>query len=327
MHKTKKIPRRSRMNVLVVGGAGYVGGVIVDLLLEKKNYKITVFDNLLYEDSFRKNCNFVNGDIRDKKFYKKSLNKFDVVVWLAALVGDGACAINPQLTNDINFKSLKNLCKVYNKRIIFISTCSVYGAQNGILTEESPVNPLSHYASSKLKCEKILQKKNSIIFRLGTLFGVSDNYSRIRMDLVVNTLSAKAFFEKKMSVFGGEQYRPLLHVKDVARAIETAIKNSKKKGIYNLSYKNMKIIDIAKEIQKYFKNTKIFKTKIRFQDARNYKVKNDKALKELKFKAKYNLSYGIKELKKLLVERRVKNFNDPRYTNQKYLEIFKDKIF
>ncbi len=314
-----------KKKILVVGGAGYVGGVIVDLLLLKKNYEVTVFDNLLYESSYRKECKFIYGDIRDKKFYSAKLNQYYAIVWLAALVGDGACAINPDMTNEINFLTLKKLCKVYKKRIIFISTCSVYGAQHGVLHEKSKVNPLSHYATSKLKCEKILKNKNSIIFRLGTLFGVSDNYSRIRMDLVVNTLSAKAFFEKKMSVFGGEQYRPLLHVKDVARAIEIAIR-SKKKGIYNLSYKNMRIIDIAKEIQKYFKTSKIIKTKIKFQDARNYKVRNSKALKELSFKAIYNLKYGILELKKLLLEKRIKNFNDPRYTNQKYLEMFNEKL-
>ena len=314
-----------KKKILVVGGAGYVGGVIVDLLLLKKNYEVTVFDNLLYESSYRKECKFIYGDIRDKKFYSAKLNQYYAIVWLAALVGDGACAINPDMTNEINFLTLKKLCKVYKKRIIFISTCSVYGAQHGVLHEKSKVNPLSHYATSKLKCEKILKNKNSIIFRLGTLFGVSDNYSRIRMDSVVNTLSAKAFFEKKMSVFGGEQYRPLLHVKDVARAIEIAIR-SKKKGIYNLSYKNMRIIDIAKEIQKYFKTSKIIKTKIKFQDARNYKVRNSKALKELSFKAIYNLKYGILELKKLLLEKRIKNFNDPRYTNQKYLEMFNEKL-
>ena len=99
-----------------------------------------------------------------------------------------------------------------------------------------------------------------------------------------------------MSVFGGEQFRPLLHVKDVARAIEVAIR-SKKTGVFNLSYKNMKIIDIANEIKKYFKNTKIIKTKIKFQDARNYKVSNRKASKFLSFKAIYDLKYGILELK------------------------------
>ena len=88
----------------------------------------------------------------------------------------------------------------------------------------------------------------------------------------------------------------------------------------------MKIIDIANEIKKYFKKTKIIKTEIKFQDARNYKVSNQKASKELSFKAIYNLKYGILELKKLLTEKRIKNFNDPRYTNQKYLEIFKEKI-
>jgi nucleoside-diphosphate-sugar epimerase len=128
-----------------------------------------------------------------------------------------------------------------------------------------------------------------------------------------------------MSVFGGDQFRPILHVKDVARAIEIAIK-SKKKGIYNLSFKNMRIIEIANAIGKHFKNSKIIKTKIKFQDARNYRVKNNKAQKELRFKAIYDLNFGIKELKKLLTEKRIKNFNDPRYTNQKYLELFKEKI-
>ena len=82
-----------KKKILVVGGAGYVGGVIVDLLLLKKSYDVTVFDNLLYENSYRKDCNFINGDVRDRKFYRKSLNKYDVIVWLAALVGDVACAI------------------------------------------------------------------------------------------------------------------------------------------------------------------------------------------------------------------------------------------
>ena len=108
-----------KKKILVVGGAGYVGGVKVDLLLSKKKYDITVFDNLLYEESYRKNCKFIYGDIRDKKFYKQKLNSYDAIVWLAALVGDGACSINPDLTDEINFQTLKNLCKIYKKKNSF----------------------------------------------------------------------------------------------------------------------------------------------------------------------------------------------------------------
>ena len=126
--------------VYVTDGAVRVGGVIVDLLLSKKSYEVTVYDNLLYEESYRKECKFVYGDIRDTNFYKSNLNKYHAIVWLAALVGDGACSINPGITDDINFQTLKKLCKIYKKRIIFISTCSVYGAQDGILDENSSVN-------------------------------------------------------------------------------------------------------------------------------------------------------------------------------------------
>ena len=269
------------MKILVVGGAGYVGGVIVDLLLLKKKYDVTVYDNLLYEESYRKNCKFINGDIRDKKFYKSNLKKYDVIVWLAALVGDGACSINPQLTDEINFQTLKKLCKVFNKRIIFISTCSVYGAQNGILSENSSVNPLSHYASSKLKCEDILKNKNSIIFRLGTLFGISDNYSRIRMDLVVNTLSAKAFFEKKMSVFGGEQYRPILDVKDVAIAIADNIE-SKYVGIYNLANENTKLKPLS-----LYAETKV--------DFENFMIKQSKNINMQLIIMRFATVFGVAE--------------------------------
>jgi nucleoside-diphosphate-sugar epimerase len=99
-----------------------------------------------------------------------------------------------------------------------MSTCSVYGAQDGMLTEESPTEPLSIYAATKLSAEEYLKDKNAIIFRLGTLFGVGDQFSRIRTDLVVNVMAARAYYEQRLKVFGGEQWRPLLHVKDAALA-------------------------------------------------------------------------------------------------------------
>ena len=309
------------MKVLIVGGAGYVGGAITDLLIKKK-YKVTVYDNLLYEEQFMKNCNFIFGDIREESKLKKIFKNFDAVIWASALVGDGACSINPRLTNRLNFESVKFLKKNFKKKIIFFSTCSVYGAQNNVLSEKSPTNPLSLYAVTKLKSEKVLEDTNATIFRLGTLFGLSDQFSRIRMDLVLNTLTAKAYLENKIFVYGGEQYRPLLHVKDVANAVHCALKYKKKKGIYNLSMGNFKIFDLATKVKKYFKRLTIIKQSMPFQDTRNYKVDNSKSIKELKFNAKISIEYGILEVKKLLQEKRIKDVNSPRYTNQKYLQMF-----
>ena len=309
------------MNILIVGGAGYVGGVVTDLLIKNK-YNVTVYDSLLYEDQYMKDCPFILGDVRDESKLKGLLNKFDTVVWIAALVGDGACNIDPKLTNEINFKSVEFLSQNFNGRIVFFSTCSVYGAQNQLLNENSSVNPLSLYASTKLKAESALKNKNAIIFRLGTLFGLSDKFARLRMDLVVNTLTAKAFIENKINVFGGEQYRPLLHVRDAAKAIHESI-SSKEVGIFNLSLDNFKIIDIANAIKDHFPSLEILIEDIPFQDTRNYRVDNSKSLNLLNFKADILLLDGIKEIKKLLMETRIKDINNPRYTNQKYLQIFK----
>jgi nucleoside-diphosphate-sugar epimerase len=309
------------MNILIVGGAGYVGGVVTDLLIKNK-YNVTVYDSLLYEDQYMKDCPFILGDVRDESKLKGLLSKFDTVVWIAALVGDGACNIDPKLTNEINFKSVEFLSQNFNGRIVFFSTCSVYGAQNQLLNENSSVNPLSLYASTKLKAENALKNKNAIIFRLGTLFGLSDKFARLRMDLVVNTLTAKAFIENKINVFGGEQYRPLLHVRDAAKAIHESI-SSKEVGIFNLSLDNFKIIDIANAIKDHFPSLEILIEDIPFQDTRNYRVDNSKSLNLLNFKADILLLDGIKEIKKLLMETRIKDINNPRYTNQKYLQIFK----
>ena len=307
------------MKILIVGGAGYVGGGIVDTL-SKKN-EITVYDSLIYESAFRKDVNFIYGDIRDYKKINSILNNFDAVVWLAALVGDGACSINPTLTHEINSETVKNLVKNFNGKIIFLSTCSVYGAQEGVLDENSEVNPLSEYASSKLIAEKYLEESDAIIFRLGTLFGISDQFSRIRLDLVVNILTTKALVDKKMSVFGGDQWRPLLHVKDVANAIEHNI-SSDTKGIFNLHYKNFKIIEIAEKIKEKIPDVSIETTPLPFQDARNYQVSSDKLKLETGFEASIELTQGIEEMYNLISSNRIKDINDPRYSNQNFLQTY-----
>jgi nucleoside-diphosphate-sugar epimerase len=307
------------MNILVVGGAGYVGGGIVDKLQEK--HKVTVYDSLIYENEFRKNVNFIYGDIRDYSKLNKILKNYDAVVWLAALVGDGACSINPTLTYEINSESVKNLVSNFNGKIIFFSTCSVYGAQEGVLSEESEVNPLSEYAKSKLVAEDILTNSDAIIFRLGTLFGIGDEFSRIRLDLVVNVLVTKALIDKKMSVFGGEQWRPLLHVKDVANAVDHTIESSLK-GVYNLHYKNFRISEIADLIKDKIGNVEIITTPLPFQDARNYQVSSEKFKLASNFEAEVSLEKGIIEVFDLISSGRIKDINNPRYSNHDFLKTF-----
>ena len=305
------------MNILVVGGAGYVGGGIVDKL--KQTHNVTVYDSLIYEESYRKDVNFVYGDIRDHDKLLPLLKENDAVIWLAALVGDGACSINPELTFEINSESVKFLANNFDKRVIFLSTCSVYGAQEGLLDESSAINPLSEYASSKVQAEEYLSDSNAIIFRLGTLFGISDEFSRIRLDLVVNILVTKALTEGKLTVFGGEQWRPLLHVIDVANAIAHTIE-SDVTGIFNLHYKNFRIIDIAQAIIEKVPSASIETTPIKFQDARNYQVSSEKLYKESGFKASTNLSKGIEEIYNLISNNRIKNVHHNRYSNQNFLE-------
>lgn len=316
------------MKALVVGGAGYIGGLVTDYLL-KSNHKVTVYGSLIYEEVYRKehkNLRFVYGDIRDKDLLRNELNQTDCVIWLAALVGDGACALNPELTFEVNTNSLNFLVDNFSKKIIFLSTCSVYGIQKeeGLLTETSEVNPVSIYAESKLRAEKILLRHNNTqIFRLGTVFGVGDNFSRIRLDLVVNIMVAKAHEHKKIKVFGGEQWRPLISVKDVTRIIVKNIE-SIAVGIYNVSKENIKMIDLGNRIKDFFKykdvEIDIEIEDIPFQDTRNYKVSNDKMKYLLEFEPKYSIEDGMEDLYRLISSKRIKDINNYRFNNANFLK-------
>lgn len=308
------------MKILITGGAGYIGGALTDILSNTK-HSVKVYDSLLYEESYRKDVDFVFGDIRDRVKLLKLLRWADVAVWLAALVGDGACALNPEVAMEINEKSVKWMSRVYDGRIIFMSTCSVYGAHDQMLDEISPTNPLSVYASSKLMSEEHLKNKNSLIFRLGTLFGVGDQFARIRLDLVVNTLTVRAYKDEILRVFGGKQYRPLLHVKDAARAIFENL-NDHHRGIFNLNRENISILGLSQKIKKHFPKVKILTEEMKFEDARNYRVHNIKAKKILNFQTKYTIDQGIMEIKKLLEENRIVDVNNARYGNQAFLAKF-----
>ena len=290
-------------------------------LLAAAGHNVRVYDNLLYENEYRKPVDFVFGDIRDERRIRPQLDWADVVVWLAAIVGDGACAANPDLAVAINRDRVEWLSNNTHARVIFTSTCSVYGANEHLLDETSEVNPLSVYAVTKLEAESHVLEHDGLVFRLGTLFGVGDTYSRIRMDLVVNYLTARAFFEGRIAIFGGDQYRPLLHVKDVGHAICANI-DTTLSGAFNLHAVNIRIRDLAERLTRPFPELKVEYTDMAFQDNRNYRVSSEKAQAAFGFAPRYSVDDGVAEIKELLEEGRIKDAGSPRYSNSKFMRSF-----
>jgi len=307
-----------RMRVLVVGGAGYIGGAVTDIL-KKKKIDFTVYDSLLYEQHYLKLVDFVSGDVRDTRKFKKLLPKYSHVIWLAAIVGDQACRVRPELTIAINRDAVKTLAKNYNGRIVFLSTCSVYGENTAEADETTKPNPLSLYAQTKLAAEKALSDANAIIFRLGTVFGVSDEFSRLRMDLAVNYMTARATTNGELTIFGGKQWRPLIHVRNVAEAIVNALP-SKMTGVYNLSTMNYQISDLGKEIAQ-ITGCKVKYADQKFEDARNYYVSTKKAKRDgvLKFDKILPVSFGVKQISDLVRTGRIKYTDADIYYNERHV--------
>lgn len=306
--------------VLVCGGAGYIGGLTSDLLVNK-GFDVTVYDNLLYEERFLKDIKFIFGDIRDTEKLSKISEEFDIIILMSALVGDPACSVDQSLTEEINYDAIKNFCESVNptKHLIFMSTCSVYGAQDGILNEESETNPLSSYAATKLKAEKYVLQKGGTVFRLGTVFGLGDTYSRLRMDLVVNVLTMKAIKDGEITINGGEQWRPIISVKDIGEYIVEACQK-RYSGIFILSKENVIIKDLGERIKKIVPECKINYTEISFQDARNYKVDNSKSISTFDYKPQVTVEDEVLRMIKIFKEKRVLNPEDKIYHNGIYLK-------
>ena len=305
--------------VLLVGGAGYIGGLTCDYLI-KDGFDVTVYDNLLYENRFLKDIPFIYGDIRDTENLYNASKDFDIIVLMAALVGDPACSVDNALTEEINYKAIKDFCEVVSpdKHLVFMSTCSVYGAQDGLLNEESGTNPLSSYAATKLKSEEHILAKGGTIFRLGTVFGLGDTYSRLRMDLVVNVLTMKAVKDGEITINGGDQWRPIIAVKDIAGYVTEACREQYE-GIYVLSLENVIIRELGEKISNLIPNTKVNYTEISFQDARNYKVDNRKSLKTFKYKPTVTVEDEVARMVTLFRENRVENPEDRVYHNGAFL--------
>lgn len=332
------------LNICVTGGAGYIGDCVVENLLSK-GCNVTAIDSLMYggaylrrhlsPTSIRHTLNVSTGpgnlvfrclDIRSQEFLDLlEQYDWDAVVHTAAIVGDGACAAKPELTLSVNeaaTRAISEICARKNIKLIFASTCSVYGANNNELDENSETNPLSLYAGTKLSAEKfVAQVPNHYIFRLGTVFGVSTEFARLRCDLVANVLTYKAIQGQDLTVFGGEQWRPLIHVRDVGRIFAlAAIDSNAPAGTYVLSEGNFTIKQVAQLIKKLVApNCKVIVTDMKFEDQRNYKVSNAKAISN-GFATQMTLIDGIQEMKDIVVEGRIKDVWSPAFHNAKYIE-------
>ena len=327
-HNNDKLPK-----ILIVGGAGFIGNVLASRLL-KKNYCVTILDKLIYDHKVmqkkfknKKNLNFILGDICDLNTQIKVIKEIDIVVYLAEIVGDPACSAKPEdalKTNYLSVLSFANLCShLAIEKFIYTSSCSVYGLDknNKLLNEKSNLNPVSHYARIKIMSEKaLLSSANNnfkpTILRLGTVFGPS---KRMRFDLVVNTMSKFAYFDNKIDIHGGNQWRPNIHVEDVADGIISIIKAKKKNignQIFNLSNDklNLQIIQIAKKVKSVFKNAKlnIIKTST---DPRNYKVTSKKIKNKVGFVAKKSIENGLKEIKRMFKFKKIINPDNKIYNN------------
>ena len=208
--------------VLITGGAGYLGSVITELLLQDSR-EITILDNMMYNQtslinfSHYDNFKFINGDVRDKKLLKELVLQNDVIIPLAAIVGFPACERDKELATQINYEHVKFVCdiaKENNKKVVYPNTNSGYGiGENGECTEDSPLNPISHYGKTKVEAEKEVLGIGGISLRLATVFGTSP---RMRMDLLVNEFVYKALTDKSIVLFEKKFVRNFIHIRDVA---------------------------------------------------------------------------------------------------------------
>jgi nucleoside-diphosphate-sugar epimerase len=309
------------LKILITGGAGYIGSVLVNDLLNK-NFRVTVYDSFIYNQNslnhfcLNKNFTVIKGDVRDKKKILSILPKFDVIVPLAALVGAPICKFDPVGARTINYDAidiiLKNVSK--NQIILMPTTNSAYGTgdKNNFCDENTALNPISQYAVDKVEVEKkLMEHENSISFRLATVFGMSP---RMRIDLLVNDFVYRAAKDSFVVLFESHFKRNFIHIKDVSSVFIFALENFKKmkNQIYNigLSSANLSKKDLCLAIQKKVKNFVFFEEDLQKDpDQRNYIVSNKK-IEALGFLPKISLEEGIDELLKGYEMLKIKRYSN-----------------
>jgi len=321
-------------NVLLLGGAGYLGSTLVRKLLER-NYHVRVLDILAYGKSSLAELQgmpgfeLVEGDFRHIGTVVQCVKGMDAVVHLGAIVGDPASKIDKELTVDINLAATKMVAGVSRgygvQRFIFASTCSVYGASDETLSERSVLKPISLYALTKMQSEEALLILSDASFaptilRFATIYGLSP---RPRFDLVVNFLAAKAIRDGEITIYGGEQWRPFIHVDDAAEAVIKCLEaplEKVKRQIYNVGSngQNYQIHRIGQIIKQVLPQTEIV-TDSRKVDARNYRVSFDKIQRELNLRPQKSVEDAILEIRDAIQQGQITDFQRPEYSNYEFL--------
>ena len=324
--------------ILVSGGAGFIGSVLVPELI-KKWYQVNVLDTFWFWNSTDKyleelglkgnpNIKIFKGDIRNVKDIKKSLQGVDTVIQLACISNDPSSDVDNDFTQSVNYDGNINIIneskKSGVKRFIYASSGSVYGIKNEPnVTEDMEPEPLTQYSKLKVEVEHYLLRSldnnfKGVIIRPATVCGYSP---RQRLDVVVNILANLAINKGEIKVFGGEQLRPNIHIKDMVDLYvllcEIDIDKINKK-IFNAGWENLKVIEIAKLVQRIVKNVSI--ECVPTEDIRSYHVSSKKITKELGFEPKYTVEDAIKDLKRAFEEGKIRNPDDDKYCNIKLMK-------
>ena len=321
---------RDESLILVIGGGGYIGSSLLKKLLNA-GYKVRLLDAFLFgrepirDIEGHQNLEIQQGDFREVGTVVKAMSGVGSVVHLGGIVGDPACAHDEELTLEINLMATRIIAEVAKahkvKRFVFASTCSVYGANDLLLDEKSSLNPVSLYAVSKIASEKVLREVGDdsfcpTILRFGTIYGFS---GRIRFDLVINLLTAKAIKDGKITLFGGDQWRPFVHVEDAAEGVFLALTqnyNLVKGETFNVgsNAQNFTLEQVAHIIQKLVPGSEIAEMGAD-SDKRNYRVSFDKIQRTLKFNPSWTVEKGILQVIEAINSGEVKDYTETRYSN------------
>jgi nucleoside-diphosphate-sugar epimerase len=325
---------RAIHKVLVIGGAGYIGSALLPKLLEK-GYQVRLVDLLLYgTEPIEKFLNHpqlevMQADFRQIDKIVEAMRDVEAVIHLGGIVGDPASALDEELTTEINLIATRMIAEVAKGsgvgHFIFASTCSVYGASDQMLDERSELNPVSLYARCKIASEKVLLQMADehfapVILRFGTIYGLS---GRTRFDLVVNLLTAKAYVDKEITIFGGDQWRPFLHVDDAAQALLQVMEAPMglvRNQIFNVgsNEQNFTIRQVGEIVHSIVADAKVV-NKGEDVDRRNYWVNFNKINHALGFAPNWTVEQGVEQVLQALRSGRVGDYKDARYSNVKFL--------